>query len=436
LPLSIAVILKGYPRLSETFIAQEIRELECRGLDITIISLRHPTDTQIHPIHSEIQAPVIYLPEYLYQEPWRVLKGLASAACKPSFFALCGTWLNDLRRDCSLSRIRRFGQALVLARELPDKVQHLYAHFIHTPTSVTRYAASLSGHTWSASAHAKDIWTIPAWEIKEKLDDMQWLATCTQANTDYLQSLADEPKKVNLVYHGIDFTRFNHKAKNDDGGDRSGDDNGNESSNESGEHPTTTPVQIISVGRAVAKKGYDNLFNALSRLPKDLNWQFIHIGGGSLQSTLKQQVEQLHLQDRVQWLGALPQEQVLQHYRQADFFVLASKVVGDGDRDGLPNVLMEAQSQGLCCLSTNISGIPELIINGETGLLVEQNDEAALQDALHTLIGDSALRQKLGTAGYQRVTHQFSVNSGIDQLMELFSSLAIPLTPPADVTTE
>jgi glycosyltransferase involved in cell wall biosynthesis len=416
LSLSIAIVLKGYPRLSETFIAQEILELERRGLDVIIISLRQPTDSQVHPIHEEIQAPIIYLPEYLHRQPWRVCQGLASALFKPNFSSLLSSWLKDLRRDFSLNRIRRFGQALVLARELPKSVQHLYAHFIHTPTSVTRYTALITGHPWSASAHAKDIWTIPPWEIKEKLKDMQWLSTCTQTNADYLKSLTDEPQKVRLVYHGLDFARFNHSPKSAT----------NKPANTS-KAVALAPVIIISVGRAVAKKGYDHLLNALAQLPKNLHWQFTHIGGGTLLPELEQQAHSLGIADRIQWLGALPQEQVLEYYRQSDLFVLASKVINNGDRDGLPNVLMEAQSQGLCCLSTNISGIPELIIDGETGLLVEQRNEVALSDALNRLISDPALRQKLGAAGYRRVTDQFSMHSGIDQLMALF----IPSSQPA-----
>ena len=410
---SITLVLKGYPRLSETFIAQEIRQLERRGLEITIVSLRHPTDTQVHPIHREIEAPVIYLPEYLHQEPLRILKGLIRSLTKPGFFKALKTWLKDLKRDPTSNRLRRFGQALVLANELPESTQQLYAHFIHTPASVTRYTSMICNIPWSASAHAKDIWTIPQWEIKEKLDDISWLVTCTKANTEYLEKLAANPEKVGLVYHGLDFERFNAEPT--------------ESIKEPPiEHNSVStpgePVKLISVGRAVEKKGYDHLLNALAKLPKALNWQFTHIGGGPLLDDLKKQAEQLAIAPHIQWLGALPQETVLQHYRKADLFVLASKVIGDGDRDGLPNVLMEAQSQALCCLSTNISGIPELIENGTTGLLVEQQNETELSEALEKLITDPQLRYQLGVAGYERVTKEFSVTQGIDILMEKFQA--------------
>ena len=160
----IAVVVKGYPRLSETFIAQEILGLERRGLALTIVSLRHPTDPAVHQMHGEIRAPVLYLPEYLYQEPRRVLRAWWSVRRWPTYAAARRLWLRDLQRDPTTTRGRRVGQALVLAHELPAEVGLLYAHYLHTPASVTRYAAVLRGLPWCASAHAKDIWSTPDWE--------------------------------------------------------------------------------------------------------------------------------------------------------------------------------------------------------------------------------------------------------------------------------
>ena len=403
---NITLVLKGYPRLSETFIAQEILALEQRGYDIHLVSLRHPTDKSTHPVHDKIQAPVLYLPEYLYQEPVRVLKGLFHCLLNRQLKVALKHFWADLKRDRTSNRIRRFGQALVLARELPEKTEILYAHFLHTPASVTQYAAELCDQPWSCSAHAKDIWTSPEWDLSEKLGTMQWLATCTSANQQYLASLASDPDKVNLVYHGIDSQRFvappeRHLAAAD------GSDENN-------------PVRILSVGRAVEKKGYDNLLRALANLPKDLHWRFDHIGGGPLLEGLNQQAKDLGIAAHVHWMGALPQPAVLDAYRNADMFVLASRVTSDGDRDGLPNVLMEAQTQGLCCLSTRISGIPELIESGETGLLVEPSDESALTEKIEQLSRDTALRLRLAKNGESRVRSTFDMHTGIGQLVELF----------------
>ena len=166
---TVTFILKGYPRLSETFIAQEIKALEARGLIIEIVSLRHPTDPYRHPIHDEIKATVAYLPEYLWREPLRLWRGWRDSRRRAGYNAARKVWLADLARDPTANRIRRFGQALVLAAETAPKVVHLHAHFLHTPASVARYAALIMDKPWSCSAHAKDIWTSPNWEKAEKL---------------------------------------------------------------------------------------------------------------------------------------------------------------------------------------------------------------------------------------------------------------------------
>lgn len=398
--MAIAFILKGYPRLSETFIAQEIHALEKRGMDIRIVSLRHPTDRQRHPITREIKAPVRYLPEYLHHEPARVWRGYSKAKTMPGFAAARRTWLADLRREPTQNRIRRFGQACVLAAELPGDVDRLHAHFLHTPASVARYAAIIRGMPWSVSAHAKDIWTTPHWEIREKLADASWLVTCTQTGAEFLKSLAPDPGKVTLAYHGLDLNRFPAPKA---------------SGREKRAH-----LVIVSVGRAVPKKGYEDCLMALAALPKDIPWRFRHIGGGPLLSQLEDGARALGVDDRVTWRGPQPQETVLEELRQADVFVLASRVTADGDRDGLPNVLMEAQSQRLPVIATDVSGIPELILNGETGLLVPPGDVVGLADALATVLLNPSLRRRLGQAGYVRLKNEFTLDKGIDILAKRF----------------
>lgn len=403
----ITVILKGYPRLSETFIAQELLALEKRGLDLSLVSLRHPTDTSTHPIHQEIKAPVSYLPEYIYQEPLRVLKSWWKVRKLAGYKKAFSLFIKDLKRDRTPNRIRRFAQACVLATELPEDVDWLYAHFLHTPSSVTRYASFIRDIPWCGSAHAKDIWTSPEWELREKLSDIKWLATCTKFNVDYLRGLTTDKSRVDLVYHGLDFDRFDEASNTHSVNDGSSEDKN---------------VTLISVGRAVAKKGYDDLLKALSALPATLHWHFIHIGGGTLSKDLKNQAESLGISDKITWMGAQPQEVVLEQYRKADLFVLASRITEDGDRDGMPNVLMEAQSQALSCLSTDISAIPELIVNNETGILVSPENPDALGDALKKLIEDPIRREKLGQAGAKRVRGEFSMKQGIDQLFNRFTA--------------
>jgi glycosyltransferase involved in cell wall biosynthesis len=405
----VAFILKGYPRLSETFIAQEIAALERRGLAIEIVSLRHPTDASVHPVHREIKARITYLPEYLHREPLRVLAAWARARRLPGYARAWRIWRADLARDRSANRIRRFGQACVLATEVAPRVGWLHAHFLHTPASVARYAAIMAGLPWSGSAHAKDIYTSPDWELSEKLADCRWLVTCTAANRDHLARLAP-PGRVGLVYHGLDLSRW-------PAGPVRPPRNGSLPAKEGA---PADPVMLIAVGRAVEKKGLDDLIGALALLPAGLSWHLTHIGGGPLKEALQRQAAEAGLAARLTWMGARPQEEVLAAYRQADLFCLAPRIAGDGDRDGLPNVLMEAQSQGLAVVATRVSAVPELIVDGANGLLVEPGDRAGLAAALERLIRDPELRARLGAAGEARVRDEFAMEAGIDDLAARF----------------
>ncbi|HET9761893.1 MAG TPA: glycosyltransferase [Casimicrobiaceae bacterium] len=404
--VAIAIVVKGYPRLSETFIAQELRALEQRGFSLAVFSLRRPTDHAAHPLHDEIKAPVNYLPEYLHRGPARVWRAWRKARRLPGYSAALAAWRRDLRRDFTRNRVRRFGQAMVLATELAPEVAHVHAHFLHTPASVARYAATMRGLAWSCSAHAKDVWTLPEWEKREKLDACAWLATCTACNAEHLRTLASRRSDVELIYHGIDVARFpapDSPKREADGTDRA------------------QPVTILTVGRAVDKKGFDDLLRALALLPAGVHWRMVHVGGGPLRTRLEALAHSLGIGDRVQWLGPKPHHDVLEAYRRADIFALPCRISDDGDRDGLPNVLLEAQSQRIACVSTRVSGVPELIVDGATGLLVEPRAPAALAAALARLIADPALRHALAQAGLERATTLFSLQAGADRLAHRFA---------------
>jgi glycosyltransferase involved in cell wall biosynthesis len=408
----IAVVVKGYPRLSETFIAQEILALEKAGFGIEIWSLRHPTDGAVHMLNRQIRAKPVYLPEYLYQAPMRVLVGAASALTRPGFAKVAKMFLRDLARDFSANRGRRLGQALVMARELDPAIRHIHVHYLHTPTSVVRYAALLTGRTFSFSAHAKDIWTTTDWEKREKIADSQWGVTCTRAGVETLRALTPpgDPDRVGLVYHGLDLARF--PAPPSERPARDGRDAGD-------------PVELVTVGRAVAKKGFDDLLDALAKLPAELHWRLTHIGTGELRGALRAQAERLGLADRITWRGALAQDDVVATLRSADIFVLPCKEGEAGDRDGLPNVIMEAATQALPIASTRFAGVPEFVREGVEGVLVPPQDPVALSLALATLIGDPGLRLKLGAAAYRRVREAFSFEAGIAVLAaRLDASLA------------
>ncbi|WP_336810873.1 glycosyltransferase [Bosea sp. MMO-172] len=396
----IAVAMKGYPRLSETFIAQELLGLQQRGLAFEIWSLRHPTDAAKHLMHNQITAPVRYLPEYLHDEPGRVARGFLAALLRPGLLRLLPVFLRDLARDRTRNRWRRFGQACVMASELPREIRHLHVHYLHTPASVIRYAALLAGLTWSFSAHAKDIWTTQDWEKREKIASAAWGVTCTRDGHRELERLSDRPDKVTLVYHGLDLARFPAPGPRSA---RNGSD-------------ANDPVRFVTIGRAVAKKGFDDLLEALAKLPCTLNWRLTHIGGGEKLKALQTQAQALGLGDRVTWAGPKAQDEVIAALRVADLFVLPSKEAGDGDRDGLPNVVMEAASQGLPIVATDFAGIPEFVRNGVEGLLVPPGDVAALAAALGELAGAPEKRAALGEAAYARLTDAFSAQAGLDRV--------------------
>lgn len=395
----VAVVLKGWPRLSETFIAQEIAGLEARGVALEIWSLRRPTDKARHPVHDRVAARVVYLPEYLSDDPWRVWEGWLKAQHLPGYRAARQKFLADLRRDPSANRLRRWGQALVLAAELPVSIDRLYAHFLHTPSSVTRYAAAMRDLPWSASAHAKDIWTSKAWDATAKLADCSWLVTCTQSGLQRLRALAPRPDRLKLVYHGLDFAHLPSPPA--------------ARSRRDGTDPAD-PVVILSIGRKVEKKGYVDLLDALAKLPRSINWRFEHIGAGELASSLEEQADQLGIAGRCTWHGAQPQKAVFAALARADLFVLAAKTASDGDQDGLPNVLMEAAYQGLAIVSTHAASIGEFLSDGENGLLVAPGAPDELAVALARLARDPDLRQRLARHASESVRTRFSFDAGVD----------------------
>ena len=403
----LAVLVKGWPRLSETFIAQELVALERAGHRFEIWSLRHPTDTKRHPLHEALRAPVRYLPEYLSDDAARVWAGRAAARALPFYGEAWRVWRADLRRDPTRNRIRRFGQACVLAAELPPGTRALYAHFLHTPSSVARYAAIMRGLPWGFSAHAKDIWTSPDWEKREKLPGTAhgagFGATCTAHGAAHLRGLAQDPGRIDLVYHGLDLSRF------PDPPDR----------------PLRDPkarLHLLSVGRLVEKKGFDRLIAALALLPGTLDWRWTHIGGGPLKPALSAQARQAGIGRRIDWRGACDQPEVIAAMRAADLFVLPSRIAEDGDRDGLPNVLMEAASQRLPILSTSVSAIPEFIDSGRHGQLVADSPQA-LAGAIAGLAADPARADAMAMAALDRLRRDFGMQAGIDRLSRRLTGL-------------
>ena len=400
----IAFVLKGYPRLSESFIAQEILYLENLGLKISIYSLRKPTDVLIHSNHNKINAQVTYLPEYLHNNFFLLIKSWLKSRKYPGYKKALSLWLKDLKRDFSRNRFRRFGQALVLANQIPKNIDHIHSHFLHTPFSVAKYTSIIINKTFSISAHAKDIWTIPEWEIKEKLNSCSWLVTCTKYNFNYLNNLSNK-NNVHLVYHGIDLTFFSTYKKTYD---------------ENIGLNFNNPIIILSVGRLVEKKGYDILMKALSKIDTKINWKLDHVGDGPLKVEIRNLANKLNISNKINWRGSLNHNEIVDLYKSSHIFILPSIITNSGDRDGLPNVLMEAQSQGLPCISSNLPSIKELIVDSKHGLLCEPGSVEQITDSITELINSPKKRKYIGLNGQKLVKEKFDVNPGIEKIYNLF----------------
>ena len=398
----ICVVVHAWPRLSMTFVAQELVGLEQEGLGLWIATYGAP-DSIRHPIHDQLQADVHRLPKgksllSRFLRAWRHVRH------NPGYGEALKLFRSEFRHGRKRRQWRSFARGVILAAELPQDIRAIYVHFIGSSATVARYASIISGLPLAASAHARDIWTSSGADIRAKLAAMQWCATCTTIGANRLRELADRPDKVHLVYHGLSFDRFPvdpPERPRSDGSD------------------PARPVQLLSVGRAVEKKGFDILLEALATLPRDLFWRWIQVGDGKIIDQLQSRAGELGLSDRIEWLGARDQRAVIDLYRTSDLFVLPCREAGDGDRDGLPNVLMEAQSQALACLSTDFSEIPELIRDGETGVLVPPAQAAPLAAALERLVRAPGERERLGLAGYDRVRSAFEAESGIKEIATL-----------------
>lgn len=391
----ICVLVGPWPRISTTFIAQELVGLEESGLRLWLAALE-PGDEMRHSLHNDLRAQVFHLPA----EASLLRPGLPTRFWLGYLKALC-VLLVDLAKGGWRRKLDLFVKATRVAAEMPNDTELLYFHFIDKPGKLGRYLAIITGLPLVGSAHARDVWVTPEHEQRQVLKHVRWIATCNRPAADRLRALANDPAKVLLIYHGLAFERFPQEPPVRDEADGSG---------------SRRPVEILSVGRAVEKKGFDVLLDALSMLPADLNWRWNHVGDGKILVSLKKRSEALGLSAKVSWHGAQTQDEVIGRYRQSDLFVLPSRAAADNDQDGLPNVLMEAQSQALPCISTNFSAIPDLIENGQTGVLVPPGDAAALAASIEQMVRSPARRRQIGLAGYERVRRDFRAETGIQEL--------------------
>ncbi|MFQ5612162.1 MAG: glycosyltransferase [Anaerolineae bacterium] len=400
--IRVGYVLKMYPRFSETFILNEILAHEAAGLDLEIFSLRPPNDGRFHESLAQVRAPVTYIPNSRPKvtQLW-------------ALFGQAGTDLPDLWPVLECARdedVEDVYQAILLARMARKRgITHLHAHFGSVATTVARLAARFAGLPYSFTAHAKDIFheSVQPDDLRRKLDEALAAVTVSEYNLAYLrETYGLAARRARRVYNGLDLDQFPYKS------------------------PFDRPPRILAVGRLVEKKGFEYLIDACALLAEEgRRFEAEIIGAGALEGDLSAQIKRLGLEDRVKLLGPRPQGEVRRHVQEAAVFAAPCVVGRDGNRDGLPTVLLEAMALGTPCISTDVTGIPEVLRDGQTGLRVPQRDPAALARALARLLDDSDLRVDLAAEARHLIETEFDVHRNAAYLREIFrmtSPMAVP----------
>jgi len=383
----LAYLVKAFPRVSETFILNEILELERQGFDLRIYSMIDPPERLRHKTFAQVRSRITYLPNPLLRSLHRVVADhLRQMWRSPrAYFSALAQALAT--RDFEM--IERFAQAGCLARRLQqDGVTHVHAGFVHSPGSVAWLASIMTGLPFSLASHAKDLYHSPPALLQKKLAAARVIFTCTRYNIKHLERLADgQAIRVRHAYHGTDLSRFQF-----------------------GPYGDSKPPVVLAVARLVEKKGLDTLIRACGHL-RDRGRDFrCHIvGDGELRESLAALIHKLKLEGKVSLEGSLDQAEVLAWYRRATVFALPCVITLNGDRDGIPNVMIEAAACGVPIVTTPVSGIPELIEDGVSGLLVPPHEPGELANALNEMLRSGALREKLRVNARARVVKAFDV---------------------------
>lgn len=389
----VAYVVKRYPRYSETFIVNEILAHEAAGLELEIIAIRPCTDTHFQDRIARVRAPVTVLPSGIPKGEtlWALMHDIAAL--------FPGVW--EVIADSAQCNLTDLYQALLVSRMIYSQgITHLHAHFATDSTSVARLASLITGIPYTFTAHAKDIYheSVNPLDLRRKLRDAAAVVTVSDYNLEYLRStFGGDAQRVRRIYNGMDLDAFTYAD------------------------PSVDSLQILAVGRLVEKKGFGVLLDSC-RLLLDRGVQFtcLIIGQGEEEAKLRALINGLGLVDVVTLGGPRPQAEVIQAIRQSAVMAAPCIVGDDGNRDGMPTVLLEAMALGTPCISTDVTGIPEAIEDGVHGLIVRQNDPRQLADALQEILANPSLRTELSRAARERVESQFSVQNSTACLREIF----------------
>jgi colanic acid/amylovoran biosynthesis glycosyltransferase len=398
----LGYVLKRFPRISETFVAAELIELERQGEQVMVFAISRPDEPFEHGFLQQLRASVVYLPHRPLREPARVARALVSA-----FRENARGWLRAagvaLATPHQLRAWRRLLQATVLRDELARAgIDHVHAHFATAAARLANLVHLMDGTPYSVTAHAKDIYHRRARprRLRQKLGEAAFVATVSEANRRHLTAVLGGRGRLELVPNSVDLRRL-------------GSPNG----------VVRRPELVLAVARLVEKKGLEHLVEACGLLAgRGTAVRLEIVGDGPERARLERAARRLAAD--VAFHGALPQERVLPLYRRASVVCLPCVVAPTGDRDGLPTSLLEAMALGAPVVSTPVGGIPEIVVDGRTGLLVPERDPEALADALQRLLADPAFAAELAERGRTHVESHYSLERSVGELRALFAGAA------------
>ena len=408
-PLRVGFVVKRYPRFSETFIVREILAHERAGVEVEIYALKPPNDEHFQDLLARVRAPVNYLyltPESLHQE-----EGATSTLTASSFWrilaaageALPGLWAG--LREGRGEDAKQVYTAVLLAREARRKgLNHLHATFAHDAATVARLAARWAGSPFSFTARAKDIFheSVRPDDLRGKLRDAVGVVTVSDYHLRYLrETYGPLANRVEHIYNGLDLEEYPFRL------------------------PQERSPLILGIGRLVAKKGFADLIDACTLLARrGVSFRCRIIGAGTLQEDLEWRIADAGLAGLVELVGPRPQTEVIVEMQHAALLAMPCVVSEDGDRDGLPNVIQEAMALGTPVISTDVTGIPEVVRDGETGLQVPQHDPVALAAAIERLLTDSNLRVRLASGARRLIEKEFDIHRNTEKRRAIFRRTA------------
>ncbi|WP_373778092.1 glycosyltransferase family 4 protein [Glaesserella sp.] len=396
-PLYIGYVLKRYPRFSETFVVNEILAHERAGTKIDIFALGPVMETHFQDGISQVRGPVTRLidKQRNTESLWELFQ--QAFVELPNF----ATKLAEAKGN-----IHEIAQSILLAMAVRERgIQHLHAHFGTQATTVARQAAIFAEVTYTFTAHAKDIYYQykESTELGLKMHDAVATVTVSDYNLSYLrEQYGSDADKAVRIYNGMDLRKFPYHSM------------------ESRER------HILAVGRLVPKKGFCVLLDALAILKqRGVNMYCTLVGDGGLRESLQEQIDTLNIGDIVKMVGPMPQPEIINLVTKASMMVAPCVISDDGDRDGLPTVLLESMALGTPVISTQVAGIPELVQDGITGLCIEAQNPEALAQAIERLLNDKELRKHLSQQARALIERDYDEDNNSALLREIFKQAIV-----------